>query len=616
MKSSRLIKALFLVSALLLWQCVFAEVVTEKQARQRAADFFAAAEVKTKASATRPDDFKLVGTLPEAATKASPASAPAMYIFDRPAGGYAIVSGDDVARPVLGYSLSGQFPISDIPDNLRALLQWYADIIDFARQQHWTSSPMAAADGLDPANTVKLQTAQWGQGHPSNDLVEEIEGKKPPIGCVATAIAIVMRYHKWPNKGTGTLPSYDHKYNGITYHVDGITLGHEYNWEKMPENASNCNEEEAEQIARLLYDVAVMCQMDFEPGGSGASSDQSAMRLPKYFDYDNRIRFIARQCILDDGEWERLLVQEIDTGRPVIYSGGRPGGAHAFVIDGYNGHYFSINYGWGGYANGFYTVTPVEGHEEELLLYYSGQSVIYEIMPNNGGSPRPNLVSSSEAILIPPHFSVGKEFYLSLSLGNLAYGSPSLVFCFLLYDRLGSIKERISTSVEVKEYNDYEYSSYVISSVCKITNDLKDGDTIALAAQDAQTGEWIPIRQARVGKIVFTKQAVANLVEIGHIEETIWEKTDLYLKVYKDFCWELLQETRNGYKPILNNAQSFSSEDDAMSIRFYSNGESYDYYIDFDCDTLVYEIWVPTGNYILCVRNPLTNEIMNINLEL
>ena len=617
MKSSRLIKALFLVSALLLWQCVFAEVVTEKQARQRAADFFAAAEVKTKASATRPDDFKLVGTFPEAATKASPASAPAMYIFDRPAGGYAIVSGDDVARPVLGYSLSGQFPISDIPDNLRALLQWYADIIDFARQQHWASSPTAAVDGPDPANTVKLQTAQWGQGHPSNDLVEEIEGKKPPIGCVATAIAIVMRYHKWPNKGTGTLPSYDHKYNGITYHVDGITLGHEYNWEKMPENASNCNEEEAAQIARLLYDVAVMCQMDFEPGGSGASSDQSAMRLPKYFDYDNRIRFDERKFIPDDDEWERQLVQEIDSGRPVIYSGGRPGGAHAFVIDGYNGHYFSINYGWSGYANGFYTVTPVEGHEEELVLYYSGQGMIYEIMPDSGEASQPNLISRSNEILLPPDFSVGKEFYLSLAIDNYAYGDPSLDFCFLLYDRWGSIKERISSSVEIREYHDYGYSVFAVNSYCKITKELKDGDMIAVAAQDAQSGEWIPIRQSRVGTIHFTSRPIEDLIEIGYVEESIREKTDFYLKVFKDYCWELLKETRNGYQPILNNTHTFLIKDDAMSFRYFwnDNGE-YGYGFDSVCDTLVYEIWVPTGNYILCVRNPLTNEIKNINLEL
>ena len=618
MKTSRLIKALFLVSALLLWQCVFAEVVTEKQARQRAADFFAAAEVKTKASTTRPEDFKLVGTFPKTATKASPISAPAMYIFDRPAGGYVIVSGDDVARSVLGYSLSGQFPISDIPDNLRALLQWYADIIDFARQQHWATNPMAAADGLNPANTIKLQTAQWSQRHPSNDLVEEIEGKKPPIGCVATAIAIVMRYHKWPNKGTGTLPAYDHKYNGITYHVDGITLGHEYDWEKMPENASNCNEEEAAQIARLLYDVAVMCQMDFEPGGSGASSYQSAMRLPKYFDYDNSIRFIDRKCILDDGEWERLLVQEIDTGRPVIYSGGRPGGAHAFVIDGYNGRYFSINYGWGGgSSNGFYTVTPVEGHEEELLLYYSGQGMICEIMPNSGGVPQPNLISRSNDILLPPDFSIGKAFYLSIGIDNYAYGFPSLDFCFLLYDRWGSVKERISSSVEIREFHDYGYSTFGVSSYCKITQELKDGDMIAVAAQDAQSGEWIPIRQSRVGTICFTTRPMADLVEIGYVETSIREKTDFFLKVYKDFCWELLQETRNGYQTILDNTLTFVLEDNAMSFRYFwkDNGE-YGYGFDSVCDTLVYDIWVPSGNYILRIRNPLTNEIMNINLEL
>ena len=611
-------RTIIAIWALLVCQVVLAKVVTESQARQRAAEFFAAAEVGTRATTTvRPTDFKMLATFPEMATRSS-TSDPLIYIFQRESGGYAIMSGDDVARPVLGYSPSGHFPITDIPDNLRALLQWYADIINFARQQHWATRPMATADGLDPTNTVKLQTAQWDQGSPFNDLVEEINGQKPPIGCVATAIAIIMRYHKWPKRGTGTLPSYDHKYNGETYHVDGITLGHEYDWDKMPEDPRNCTEEEAAQISRLLYDVAVMCQMEFAPGGSGASETESAMRLPIFFDYDKRIQFDERRFISDD-EWERYLIKEIDSGRPVLYSGARPGGAHAFVIDGYNGHYFSINHGWGGHANGFYTVTPVEGHEEELLLFYSSQGMTREIMPDSGVAPQTNLITRSNIIVPPPDFSVGKEFYLSLWVDNWAFGYPSLDFCYLLYDRFGSIKERISTSVEISESHAYEHAGYGVYSYCKVTKELKDGDMIAVAAQDAQSGEWIPIRQSRVCTIGFTSRPLADLVEVGYIEEPVGEKTDIYLKLYKDLCWELLKETQNGYQTILLHTwpNNVFVRDEVTALRFclYDNGE-YGYFFDSDCDTFIYEIGVPTGRYILRVRNPLTNEQMDITLEL
>lgn len=613
-------RTIIAIGALLVCQVVLAQVVTESQARQRAAEFFAAAEAETRATTSvRPTDFKMLATFPEMATRSS-TSDPLIYIFQRESGGYAIMSGDDVARPVLGYSLSGRLTITDIPDNLRALLQWYADIIDFARQQHWTVSPMAAA-GLDPANTVQLKTAQWGQGSPFNNLVEEIEGQKPPIGCVATAFSIVMRYHKWPKRGTGTLPSYDHKYNGVTYHVDGISLGHEYDWDKMPEDARNCTEEEAAQISRLLYDVAVMCQMDFEPGGSGADTENSSMRLPKYFDYDKSIRFDERKNIPDNREWESLLIHEIDSGRPVLYSGASPGrGGHAFVIDGYNGRYFSINYGWGGSSNGFYTVTPVEGHEEELLLFYSSQDAIREIMPNRGGTPRPNLVSGGTDIALPPDFSIGKEFHLSQAVANYAYGLPPLEFYYMLFDHHGTIREQISTSVEITEYHDYEYSSYVVSSTCKVTKTLEDGDMIALVAKDASSGEWIPIRQSRVGKIVFTKEPLVKLIEIGYVDNPIRDlpgrKSDFFLKSYKDCCWELLGETPYGYGTILNNTNSFFMEDYAHSFRYYMSDDGYDIDIDFDCETLVFEIWVPTGSYILRVRNPLTNEQMDITLEL
>ena len=138
-------KTFVLVLALLSWQLAQADVVTVDQARSRAARFFTAAEIQTKATAVRPEDFKLIGTFPVIATKLS-AEAPAMYIFERPSGGYAIVSGDDVARPVLGYSLDGHFPVSDMPDNMRALLQWYADIIAYAWFRPGSGQLRATAD--------------------------------------------------------------------------------------------------------------------------------------------------------------------------------------------------------------------------------------------------------------------------------------------------------------------------------------------------------------------------------------------------------------------------------------------------------------------------------------
>ena len=617
-------KTLLILLALLSWQFVSAEVVTERQARQRAADFFAAAEARTKASATRPDDFKLVGTFPEVATKSSPTSAPAMYIFDRPAGGYAIVSGDDVARPVLGYSLSGQFPITDMPDNLRALLQWYADIIAFARQQQWAASPMAASDGLDPANSVQLQTAQWGQGSPFNDLVAEINGQKPPIGCVATAISIIMRYHKWPQRGTGDLPSYDYTYNGSKIHVEGISLGHTYDWDKMPEQYQNYSEEEASQIARLLYDVAVMSKMSFRPGGSGASLN-STFRLASYFDYDKQMVEIERNRINSDAQWEQLIIDEIDASRPVLYSGNYREG-HAFVIDGYNGGYFSVNYGWSGsttYNEGhntspdfinFYTLRPIEGHEEDLLVYNKYQSMIIRIMPDQGGSTDPSLAL---CVMMAPHIPYGfernKSFGLNYGISNGSLTPFSRDFRFILYNRDGVIKEFVSSEFHQEIVADGGISS---STTCTITKELEEGDQILLCMKDPISGKWAPIRQSKKNRIVFTTRPLSELVSLEYVQEPLFpdtsspdKKRDLSLTTYKDCAWEIYGENNKKY---LDN-QWIRAETSVESVSWRSDMSDPE---DLECDTVLYEIWLPTGSYILRILNPATGEIMEITLEL
>ena len=313
-------KSFCLLMLILFWIPAQAGIVTEEQARRHAADFFAAAQVRTKSETVRPEDFKLVSTFPEVRTKA-PGMAPALYVFERATGGYAVISGDDVARPVLGYSLGGQFPGAAMPENLRDLLQWYADIIAYARERHWESAPGVEFDsGLDPARTVQLQTAKWNQGTPFNDLVAEIDGKKPPIGCTATAIAIIMRYHKWPQRGIGTLPSYKYVKEGVTYHVDGFDLGHEYDWDNMPEDYRNCSAEAAAQMARLLYDVAVMCKMSFYPGGSGAFAEPGAQRLTEYFGYDKRVRYFRRSDGLPTGNGNRGSSKRLmPAGRPCMW---------------------------------------------------------------------------------------------------------------------------------------------------------------------------------------------------------------------------------------------------------------------------------------------------------
>ena len=618
-------KTFCLLMLILFWIPVHAGIVTEEQARRCAADFFAAAQVHTKSETVRPEDFKLVCTFPEVRTK-TPGMAPALYVFERAAGGYAVVSGDDVARPVLGYSLGGQFPGAEMPENLRDLLQWYADIIAYAREQHWESaSDMESDAGLDPAQTVQLQTAKWSQGPPFNDLVAEINGNKPPIGCTATAIAIIMRYHKWPKRGTGTLPSYEYKKDGVTYHVDGFDLGHEYDWDKMPEDYRNCSTEAAAQIARLLYDVAVMCKMTFYPGGSGAFAEIGAQRLTEYFGYDKRVRYFRRSDGLSDLEWESRVIDEINAGRPALYVGYADIGGHSFVIDGYNGRYFSINYGWGGGTSGreghdyygqfkdFYTLTPIEGHAEDLLVFNDSQSLTTHIMPDAGGAPEPVLIAYSygSGKGLSPSFEAGKDFRLEGYFRNNSLGSFTLDFAYVLYDSRGKAKETVSQvfrrSIGVGE------TTGTSPQTCKITKALADGDKIDLAMKDPASGKWTPLIQSRAYEIAFTSRPLQELVEIGYREpseprgQAPEPDRDIYLKLYKDLVWSLTSAADPS--TILASGDQYHDwywEDHIVQRVLFPDTQ----------DFALLELWLPSGTYHLWLHNPLTGEKMTISLEL
>ena len=624
---------IYILLTVLFCMPVQAKVVTEEQARRQAAEFFSSAQGHTKSQAVSPEDFKLVRSYPAAGTKAS-GSAPSLYIFEHSAGGYAIISGDDVARPVLGYSLAEEFPGQDIPESLDSLLQWYSDIIEFAREQNWdTVSYTDSYSTLDPVNNVLLNTAKWGQDKPSNNLVPEIDGHKPPIGCVATAIAIVMRYYKWPNRGIGTLPSYSYLLNGKEVVIDGVELGHEYLWDKMPElyyrytvqggyEYEQYTQEEASQVARLMYDVAVMCQMQFSPGGSSSFLEESALKLPEFFGYDKSIRYFYRSDGFLDLDWEKMIVDEIDAGRPVLYSG-KDGAGHAMVIDGYNGRFFSINFGWGQTYTArpgrvtrpefsfFFSLTPIDGHWEDLIVYYNNQGIVTHIMPDTGGVPNPVLVCYSPSMGLPASFNTNQTFQLYSNLGNRSLGTVNLDIAYVLYDRQGRVKEIISQVVN-REFK-ADYSTYTGNLTCKITKPLSEGDKILISYKDPSSGNWTPITHFRHTEIVFTSRPLSQLVEIGYTEEPQTEQTsgkplqDVYLKIYKDIVWKLTsaQDTDN----ILAYSDKYTS--------MFKEGKVYRNVLFPDSqEYALVELWLPEGSYRLWLRNPVTNETMTINLEI
>ena len=155
---------------------------------------------------------------------------PTFYVFNNPDGdGFVIVSGDSNARSVIGYSFESSISTSDeIPAPMQEYLLGIDKEIKYIRANVTSSNKnlKATLAGTGGTQKVLLETANWGQNSPFNNLCPVKSGVNCKTGCVPTAFSIVMRYHQWPESGTGTV------YNPVT--GEAIALGHTYDWENMP----------------------------------------------------------------------------------------------------------------------------------------------------------------------------------------------------------------------------------------------------------------------------------------------------------------------------------------------------------------------------------------------
>lgn len=610
-----------IITIFLLLACLqsgYAGPVTQDQA-QRVAENFFATQPQTRASGS--NNVRLAWRLSDEKTKTD-----LLYAFDNDsAGGYVIVAGEDAASPVLGFSLSGSFPAQDMPEAMQDLLQYYGNALRLAREKNWTAT--SSIRSFNPDQIVRLKTAWWSQGDPYNRYCPVINGKRCVTGCVATAIGIIMNYHRWPERGHGDLPSYSYKYNGVENTVEGHSLGHSYDWEAM-------NREEGrddDQIARLLYDIGVMVEMSYTPSASGAVAS-FVKRLSKYFDYDEDMRDYSR-TEKTDAQWEQLIRNEIDAKRPVLYSASSLESGHAMVIDGYSGRYFGINFGWGGgygaregYSNPnkdghWFLLTPVEGHERDMATYYYSQEVIVNIKPDEGGvSDWTDDAYALGNIGLPYDFTVGREFVIS----QLLYTSQTAQCEYVLFDEAGNLKERISDPFEVTPYMWRDIS-------CVISKQPGQGDWIA-PVFFVDGNRWIPDHN-RFAEFRFQKASPQKEVLVGFFTEKDQDVTDflmntvrvgepilrdmqdyLYFCCYKDFTWELLkteegsQEKKWGSEDRTSNWPAASNVDDGDN--------RYRFMTLFREDTCYHLIHLDPGEYILRIKNPLTGEKIEMNLTI
>lgn len=442
-------------------------------------------------------------------------AAPEYYIFSNEPGGYVIAAGDDSVPAILGYSDRGRFDAVSMPENLKEWLGMWREII--AENRRSGAAPWQETPGTKAGGERLLETAQWSQGDPYNNKCYVIAGAHCQTGCTATATAIILRYHKWPAKGSGTLPAYSYEDDdAVSHSVGAVSLGHSYNWSQMPlVNDGTWTSAQKDQVSTLMYDLAVMVKSSFGLEGTSAVFQNVLPGLLQYMNYDGAAFLDSKAMYATAGDWVRRLKEDIDQVGPVMYSAqtadAKPSG-HAFILDGYDSNnYFHINWGWGGKDNGYYVIPSFGDYTKSHKALLGLKKFAGGKAPESIEIYKPGIVVSESS------FETGKSFKLTFSILNSGSEVFSGECAVAKFSRDGSLDELVSPVIDVDELNSYYYGT-VKDLICKITTDIHAGDYLTIVWRSSSHPVWEEARydhettdltgQVPVGDTVILERAV------------------------------------------------------------------------------------------------------------
>ena len=351
---------------------------------------------------------------------------PSLYVFNvGDNGGFVMVSGDDRTLPVLGYADQGSFTEEGMPDNLRAWLEDYEKQLAYLQEKAIPADAgmIAKAPRKAKAAVSPLLTSTWGQGYPYHNSCPEYNGMRCVTGCVATAMAQLMYYYKWPNLVPNPIPGYVTANHG--QEIPTIPLG-TIDWYNMLPSYSGLNATEAQQkaVADLMFRCGASVEMMYDPKSSGAYDLDVPKALVDYFRYDKSIQHLSRSSFSKD-EWEQLLDNELDNSHPVLYFGDTSDSGHAFVIDGRDQRgYYHVNWGWNGNSDGYFLLSILNPYNNEEIGSSSsydgfslGQIMLTNVKPESYADTR-------DDILLTTSISAGQTSFTRSSVNDDFTGVP------------------------------------------------------------------------------------------------------------------------------------------------------------------------------------------------
>ena len=428
-----------------------------------------AAAVPGSLKAPSTADLKLVHT---EASKTD-LSANAYYAFNIDGGGFIIIAGDDRASQVLGYSDKGHLDFNKLPDNFMALMRGYTEEIEYL-QAHPELNVTPAINATISTGIEPLIKSYWGQGMPYYLQCPTYNGEYCVVGCVATAMAQLMYYWKYPTSSP-ELNSY-YCYD-IDQYIPALPETN-FNYSKMLPSYSHWDwdlgeliqdtytDEQAQEVAKLGRYCGQAVHMGYSPEGSGAYVFNQLSAMID-FGYNSDARDVEREGwwgtqYYTTAEWEAMIREELDKRYPILYSATDPSaGGHAFICDGYNTEgLFHFNFGWYGTCDGWYVSTALNmiHRDGEELKFNSSHEMLLDVIP-----PSYCLISTDGLYAPSDLLVLGEDLNVQATNVNIMATNTSINLMFTLNSNTGK-RMAMSSAVPVVPA-EFEQGSTVVSPI-------------------------------------------------------------------------------------------------------------------------------------------------------
>jgi|GEM_PF-2696785 len=548
MKKRSLIVSLLMI--MLLPSGLRAESVSEEQALQMAARFFGM-DGSTKGGSS---DLTLVYQGTGVQTRGVADAEPPYYVFNRKGGGFVMISGETESAPVLAWSKEDSFG-TDPAEMPAHVLEWMRNmeshienirakgITDPSRNPSLWSQLQGREKVKTATEVVYLETPKWNQTAPFNYYCPT----NCPSGCVPTAMAEILYFHKWPDAGVGTLPDYTYTDESkVVRHMTGHELGEAYDYSAMPATANSTTEltDGVLGMARLIYDCGIMVKAQYHTSGTGAYSSDVSVALKTYMKYDKSCHYDYKNFVTDT-QWISDMKASLDAGYPIFYSAASPDNeGHAFVVDGYDSDdAFHINFGWGGSYNAYY-VFP------EFSEFTEYHDMVANLKPDEGGVSEDRLIVYETSGLndedrepIAGEIQQGVTYYATAYMYNYADQAFTGRIAWALYDHDDNLDCFVSDTTYDASYVEIPYNEevgYIIDLV--LPRAPKVGDKLRFCYNGENNGDWRDAVQY-MGQDYQIYLAPSQFVaEVTSME---FDRTSgqIMITTYQDIMWSVTDET-------------------------------------------------------------------------